>query len=119
MIAKTREALKKLEFGFLELFIGFFMIIGLIGYFGSLPADLDWIDHSVAFLMFSYFFYILNISSILVGKPSKIANFLIVVSYFSLFFKDIISYTAANAFKFRFLTFINDAYGLFSSSLAN
>src|SRR3989338_1226121 len=116
---EAKEMLRKLEFGFLEVFMGFFMIIGLIGYFGSLPADLDWIDHSAAFLMFSYFFYILNISSILVGKTSKIVNFLLVLSYFSLFFKDIIIYTAANAFKFKFLTFINDAYGLFSSSLAN
>ena len=116
MIAKTKDVLKKLEFGLLELFIGFFMIIGLIGYFGRLPADLDWIDHTVAFLMFSYFFYILNITSILFGKTNKAANLLLVVSFFSLFFKDVISYTEANAFKFRVITFVDNFYIFFQSN---
>ncbi|MBI2658747.1 hypothetical protein HYX05_01430 [Candidatus Woesearchaeota archaeon] len=118
MIKKTKEVLKKLEFGFLELFIGFFMVIGLIGYFGTLPADLDWIDHTVAFLMFSYFFYILNITSILFGKTSKTANFLIVTSYLSLFFKDILSYTQANAFKFTVIKFVDKIYLFFHDNLA-
>ena len=34
MIAKTKDALKKLEFGVLELFVGALMAIGLFGYFG-------------------------------------------------------------------------------------
>src|SRR3989344_8781063 len=98
MIAKAKDVLRRLEFGLFEVFVGFFMVIGLVGYFGTLPAGLDWIDHTVAFLMFSYFFYILNITSMLFGKTSKTANFLIVISYLSLFFKDILSYTQANAF---------------------
>jgi len=118
MIAKTKEVLKKLEFGLLELFIGFFMIIGLIGYFGRLPADFDWIDHTVAFLMFSYFFYILNITSILFGKTNKAANLLLVVSFFSLFFKDVISYTEANAFKFKIIMFVDNFYAFFSNNLS-
>ena len=93
------------------------MVIGLVGYFGTLPADLDWIDHTVAFLMFSYFFYILDITSILFGKTSKTANFLIVISYLSLFFKDILSYTQVNAFKFKVLTFVDGLYLFFNSNL--
>lgn len=118
MRGKTKEVIKKLEFGILELFIGFFMVIGIIGYFGALPADLDWIDHTFAFLMFSYFFYILNISSILFGKTDKTANAVIVISYFSLFFKDIISYTEANAFQFKIITFVDKFYVFFSGNLA-
>lgn len=117
MIAKTKEVFKKLEFGVLELFIGALMIIGLIGYFASVPADLDWIDHTVSFILFSYLFYKLNITSILFGKTSKFANALIVIFYFSLFFKDIISYTALDAFKFKVIKFVDYFYLFFSNNL--
>jgi len=117
MIAKTKEALKKLEFGVLEFFVGALMVIGLIGYFGSVPADLDWIDHTVSFILFSYLFYKLNITSILFGKTSKFANLVIVASYFSLFFKDIISYTSLNAFKFEVLKFVDYFYIFFRDNL--
>ena len=110
MIKKTREVIEKLEFGFIELFVGFFMLIGLVGYFGSLPADWDWLDHTVSFIMFTYFFYILDITSIIFGKRSRIVNLIISVSYLSIFFKDIIAYTGASAFGFTFLKFINHAY---------
>ena len=94
MIAKSKEVFRKLEFGIVEFLVGALMLIGLIGYFGSIPADLDWIDHTVSFILFSYLFYKLNITSILFGKTSKFANLIIIISYFSLFFKDIISYTS-------------------------
>lgn len=114
---EAKKTLKKIEFGFMEAFMGFFMAIGLIGYFGALPADLDWIDHTVAFIMFSYFFYILDISSIVLGKTSRAANLLLVVSFFSLFFKDVISYTAANSFKFKLLKFVDIAHVFFQDNL--
>ena len=117
MIGKIKEAAKKLEIGIAELFVGFFMIIGLIGYFGHLPADLDWIDHTVAFLMFSYFFYILDITSLLYGKTSKKANILIVISYLLLFFKAVYSYTEVSAYKVLFLKFINVFYDFLSQNL--
>ncbi len=117
MIAKTKEVLKKLEFGIIELLVGALMLIGLAGYFGSIPADLDWIDHTVAFLMFSYFFYILNITSILFGKTVKVANFMLVISYFSFFFKDVISYTEANASKFIIIKFVDALYLFFYENL--
>src|SRR3989338_3041965 len=118
MIAKTKEAIKKLEFGIAEFLVGALMVIGLIGYFGSVSADLDWIDHTVSFILFSYLFYKLNITSILFGKTSRLANSIIVISYFSLFFKDIMSYTALNAFKFSVIKFVDYFYLLFSSNLA-
>ena len=113
MIAKTREALKKLEFGILELLIGALMVIGLIGYFSGVPADLDWIDHTVSFIIFSYLFYKLNVTSILFGKTSRFANLIIIISYFSLFFKDIISYTSLDAFNFKVLKFVDNIYIFF------
>ena len=106
MISKAKEVLRKLEFGILEFFVGALMIIGLIGYFGTVPADLDWIDHTVSFILFSYLFYKLDITSILFGKTSKFANLIIVISYFSLFFKDIISYTSLDVFKFKVIKFV-------------
>ena len=118
MINKTKEVLKKLEFGVLEFFVGALMVIGLVGYFGNVPADLDWIDHTVSFVLFSYLFYKLDITSILFGKTSKFANLVIIVSYFSLFFKDIISYTKLDAFKFKVITFVNYFYNLFNNNLA-
>src|SRR3989338_7102859 len=117
MIAKTREALKKLEFGILELLIGALMVIGLIGYFSGVPADLDWIDHTVSFIIFSYLFYKLNVTSILFGKTSRFANLIIIISYFSLFFKDIISYTSLDAFNFKVLKFVDNIYIFFSNNL--
>ena len=116
MIAKTREALKKLEFGILELLIGALMVIGLIGYFSGVPADLDWIDHTVSFIIFSYLFYKLNVTSILFGKTSRFANLIIIISYFSLFFKDIISYTSLDAFNFKVLKFVDNIYIFFSNN---
>lgn len=118
MIKKAKEALRKLEFGLLELFLGALMVMGLIGYFAGVPADFDWIDHTVSFILFSYLFYKLNITSILFGKTSKSANFIVILSYFVLFFKDIISYTALDAGRFRVLTFVDGAYMFFSNNLA-
>lgn len=117
MIKKAKEVLNKLEFGILEICVGALMIIGLIGYFGTVSADLDWIDHTISFILFTYLFYKLNITSILFGKTSKISNLLIVLSYFSLFFKDIIGYTALSAFKFAFLNFIDYFYLFFNNNL--
>ncbi|MBI2656265.1 hypothetical protein HYX03_00825 [Candidatus Woesearchaeota archaeon] len=117
MIAKTKEVLRKLEFGILEFFVGALMVIGLVGYFGNVPADLDWIDHTVSFVLFSYLFYKLNITSILFGKTSKFANAVIIVSYFSLFFKDIISYTKLDAFKFKVIAFVNYFHSYFRDNL--
>ena len=111
------NSLKKLEIGVLEFFVGVLMIIGLIGYFGTVPADLDWIDHTVSFILFTYLFYRLNITSILFGKTSKLANLIIIISYFSLFFKDIISYTALDAFKFKIIIFVNYFYVFFHDNL--
>ncbi|MBI2654215.1 hypothetical protein HYX02_05400 [Candidatus Woesearchaeota archaeon] len=117
MIAKTKEVLRKLEFGVLEFFVGALMVIGIVGYFGSVPADFDWIDHTISFILFTYLFYKLNITSILFGKTSKAANLVIVLSYFSLFFKDIISYTSLDAFKFKVITFVDNFYLFFSNNL--
>ena len=118
MIAKTKEVLKKLEFGIVELLVGALMVIGLVGYFASVPADLDWIDHTISFILFSYLFYKLKITSILFGKTSRFANAAIIISYFSLFFKDIISYTALNAFKFTVIKFVDYFYIFFSKNLS-
>jgi len=118
MISKAKEVLRKLEFGILEFFVGALMIIGLIGYFGTVPADLDWIDHTVSFILFSYLFYKLDITSILFGKTSKFANLIIVISYFSLFFKDIISYTSLDVFKFKVIKFVDVFYLFFYENLA-
>ncbi|MBI3035415.1 hypothetical protein HYY71_03760 [Candidatus Woesearchaeota archaeon] len=117
MIGKTKEVFKKLEFGLLELFIGALMLIGLMGYFGSVAADLDWIDHTISFILFSYLFYKLDITLILFGKTSRLANSMIVISYFSLFFKDIISYTALDAFKFKVIAFVNYFYQLYLNNI--
>ncbi|TSC64212.1 MAG: hypothetical protein G01um101493_195, partial [Microgenomates group bacterium Gr01-1014_93] len=117
MIAKTKEVFKKLEFGIVEFLVGALMVIGLAGYFASVPADLDWIDHTVSFILFSYLFYKLNITSILFGKTSKFANLVIIISYFSLFFKDVISYTSLNAFKFNIIKFVDTFYLFFSNNL--
>lgn len=117
MLAKTKEVLRKLEFGILELFLGALMVIGLLGYFSGVSADLDWIDHTISFILFTYLFYRLNITSVLFGKTSKSANLIIVISYFSLFFKDIISYTLVDAFKFKVITFVDNFYLFFSGNL--
>ena len=117
MIKKAKEVLKKLEFGIVEFLLGALMVIGLIGYFAGVPADLDWIDHTVSFVLFSYLFYKLNVTSILFGKTSKPANLIIIVSYFSLFFKDIISYTKLDSFKFKIITFVNYFYTFLSNNL--
>ncbi|MBI2558874.1 hypothetical protein HYW20_06130 [Candidatus Woesearchaeota archaeon] len=118
MIRKAKEAIKKLEFGVLQFLVGALMLIGLVGYFGSVPADLDWIDHTISFIVFSYLFYKLNITSILFGKTSKSANLMIILSYFSLFFKDILSYTRLDAFNFKIIKFVYHGYLFFRDNLA-
>lgn len=118
MLAKTKEIFKKLELGLFEVFLGVMMIIGLAGYFSTISADLDWIDHTISFILFSYLFYKLNITSILFGKTSRLANAIAVISYFSLFFKDIVTYTSLNAFKFKFISFVDKFYILVSDNLA-
>mgnify|MGYP001615362947 FL=1 len=117
MLAKTKGFFRSLEFGLFEVFLGALMVIGLAGYFAGVPADLDWTDHTISFILFSYLFYRLNITSLLFGKTSKFANFAIVMSYFSLFFKDVMTYTSLNAFKFKFMAFVDAAYVFLSGNL--
>lgn len=110
MIRRTKEVLGKLEFGILEFFVGALMLIGLIGYFWYVPADLDWIDHTISFILFTYLFYKLNITSILFGKTPGFANAIIIISYFSLFFKDIMSYSELDASKYIVIKFVDYFY---------
>lgn len=117
MIRNIKEIFKKLELGVIELILGLLMLVGIIGYFAGIPADLDWIDHTVSFFLFTYLFYKLNITSIMFGKTSKLANLAIIISYFSLFFKDIISYTKLDAFKFKLITFVDYIYVFFRDNL--
>ncbi len=116
MISKAKEVIEKLEFGILEFFVGALMVIGLVGYFGYVPADLDWIDHTVSFILFTYLFYKLNVTSILFGKTSRFANAIIIVSYFSLFFKDIMSYSELDASKYVVIKFVDYFYNFFISN---
>ncbi|MBI2660466.1 hypothetical protein HYX07_04860 [Candidatus Woesearchaeota archaeon] len=118
MFAKIKETFKKLELGLFEVFLGVLMVIGLAGYFGTISADLDWIDHTISFILFTYLFYKINITSILLGKASRLANFAIIISYFSLFFKDILSYTSSNAPHLKFLIFVKNAYEFLGRDLA-
>ena len=117
MTAKTKEIFKNLEFGLFELLLGALMAIGLVGYFAGVPADLDWTDHTISFILFSYLFYKLSITSLLFGKTSKLANAAVIISYFSLFFKDIMAYTSSSAFKFKFMSFVDVPYAFLSSNL--
>jgi hypothetical protein len=111
------SALKRIEFGILELVVGALMVIGIIGYFGHVSADLDWLDHGISFVLFTYLFYKLNISSILFGHSRKGLDFLIVVSFFLIFFKDIIRYTLATPNEFTFLTFVSSLQQVFSAHI--
>lgn len=85
--------LKKLEFGVLEFLLALLVISGILGYFFYLPADIEWVDHIVSFLLFSYLFYQLSVTSILFGKKDKRIDLVIIISYFLLFFKDIYTFT--------------------------
>ncbi|MCH7772128.1 MAG: hypothetical protein IIA49_14125 [Bacteroidetes bacterium] len=75
--------------------IGSIFSLGIMisGYFFYLPADIEWIDHIVSFLLFSYLFYQLSVTSILFGKKDKKIDLVIIISYFLLFFKDIYTFT--------------------------
>ena len=94
MITKTKEVMEKLEIGIFEILIGIFFIAGLIGYFFGVPADIEWLDHTISFVIFSDSFYKADLTSIIFGKSSRRINLLIIASYFFIFFKDIINYTA-------------------------
>ncbi len=116
MIIKTKALIKKLGLWTLEFFLLTLIIVSAIGYFFYIIPDIDWTEHTISFIMFSYLFYKLNITSILFGKSSRFANIIIISSYFSLFFKDIIIYTKLVLFKFKVLTFINDFYLFFGDN---
>ena len=95
---KGRRVLRAFEVGFAEVFLGFLIVVGLIGYFGQVSAELGWLDHTVSFLLFSYLFYRINLTSLLFGFTRRRANVLIIVSFLLLFFKDIMAYTVAGPF---------------------
>ncbi len=114
---QSPSTLKKIEFGVLELVVGVMMLIGIVGYFGHVSADLDWLDHTISFILFTYLFYKLNITSILFGQSKKALNALIVISFFLLFFKDIISYTLATPNEFVYLAFVSTLQQLFSEHI--
>jgi len=110
MIKKAGKFIKKLEIGILEFFIGLLMVIGIIGYFYHVPADLDWLDHTISFILFSVLFYHASVTSILFGQKNKKIDALVIISFFLLFFKDILAYTKEVATHFTFLKFIDGAY---------
>lgn len=110
MIKKIHHLIKEFEIGILEILVGSLMLIGLLGYFWKVPADLDWIDHTVSFILFSLLFYRISITAILFGKRNKHVDAIIVLSYFLFFFKDILLYTSAVVEELHFLRFISLAH---------
>ena len=98
----------KLELGILELLLGLFILVGLVGYFVDIPADLEWLDHSISFVLFTYLFYKIDITNILFGRTNKKANFAIVLSFFALFFINIIAFTEELAFRYEYLKFLDN-----------
>lgn len=116
MIKKTREIIKKLELGLLEFLVGLLMFVGLIGYFYHVPADVEWLDHTISFFIFSALFYHLGITSILFGHKNKKIDLLIIISFFVLFFKDVIAYTEAAAYKFVAIKFVDYFYIFFRNN---
>src|SRR3989338_27809 len=104
--------LKKFEMGMLELIFGALMVIGIIGYFSHVAPDLDWLDHTISFALFTYLFFRLRVSSILFGKRDAKTDGLIVLSFFLLFFKDILAYTlSASDYSFWALNALRDYFG--------
>ena len=110
MLSSIHKFLKEFKIGFIELCLALLMIIGLIGYFWIVPGDLEWLDHTISFTAFTILFYRLSITSILFGKRYKRVDAIIVISYFLLFFKDILIYTDEIADKLVILGFIKPAY---------
>lgn len=102
--------LKKLEIGILEFFVGLLMVVGIIGYFYHVPADLDWLDHTISFILFSILFYHASVTSILFGQKNRKIDALVIISFFLLFFKDILAYTKEVVTHFTFLKFIDGIY---------
>ena len=107
MITRTKEILKKLEIDVLELVIGALMILSLVGYFWPVTPDSDWFEHTVSFIVFSYLFYKVGVSSLLLGYKSKKVDLLIIFSYFILFLKDILIYTEFYTSKFDYLKIVD------------
>lgn len=113
MIKKTGELIRKLEIGILEFFVGLLMVIGIIGYFYHVPADLDWIDHTISLILFSALFYHASVTSILFGQKNRKIDALVIASFFLLFFKAVIAYTKIVVSTFTFLRFMDTFYAFF------
>ena len=110
MLSRINKIIKEFEIGIIELCLGLLMIIGLIGYFWNVPGDLEWLDHTISFTIFTILFYRLSVSFILFGKRNKRIDALIIISYSLFFLKDILLYTEELANKLVILNFIKPAY---------
>lgn len=110
MVFLIRRLVKDFEIGFIEVAVGLLMIVGLIGYFWKVPADIEWIDHTISFTLFTLIFYKISITSIMFGNRKKIVDAVILCAYFIFFLKDIVLYTGALAEELNYLMFLQPAY---------
>ena len=116
MIRRLYTIIKEFKIGIIELLLGTLMIIGFLGFFWKVNADLEWIDHTISFITFTFLFYKVSLTSILFGKKNRFVDGIVVFSYFLFFFKDILIYTNVDIGGFVLLSFIKPVYNYLISN---
>jgi len=83
-----------------ELLILGIIILSFMDFFGEINPDLDLIKKSISWCALAYLLYRASLSEIFFGTKKKFADIMIIISYFFLSFKNILSHAGSSIHEF-------------------
>jgi len=112
-----------------EIILIFIILLNILDFFEILPGDLDYVKKIISWSALGYLLYKASLTRIFFNNKHKFVDIFLIVSYFFLIFKNIITYSRLNledfhlfynfhrfilenAFFFEFYTFIIGAIGI-------
>ncbi len=91
----TKKAIYKIDVGIEEFILIFLIILNIFDFLELLPGELDYIKKIISWTLLGYLLYKANLTKIFFGTRNKSMDFIIIITYFFLVFKNFIAYTIA------------------------
>ncbi|MFT4303454.1 MAG: FG-GAP-like repeat-containing protein [Candidatus Woesearchaeota archaeon] len=97
----------RLEIGFDEFILGTLIVLNLLEFTHTLPGDLDYLKKIISWVLLSYVLFKASISEVLFGQRHKTIDILLILTFFTFTFKNIIAFAKVSH---EHTTFVTDLY---------
>jgi len=91
-----------------EIVLILIIVLGILDFFEILPGDLDFLKKIVSWSLLGYLLYKASFTKIFFNNKNIHIDLLLIISYFLLIFKNIVTYANLNIEKFNFFYYLNE-----------